>query len=86
MTAPVERSPEGKAIRLCIGCGQRDDHPRHVFVGSQPWHMDCHVLATGCVVCASQLEKCDTSTASDGVIGAELQKRLIALAPTTQEG
>lgn len=70
---------ETKPIRLCIGCGQHDDHPRHVINGQQPWHMDCHALATGCEVCTQQLERCDTSTASDGVIGAELQSRLIAL-------
>jgi hypothetical protein len=86
MTTPVQRTPEGKAVRLCIGCGQTDDHPRHVTTGQQPWHMDCHAMATGCEVCTAQLAACDTSTASDGVIGEVLQKRLIALAPTVQEG
>lgn len=68
-----------KPQRLCIGCGQTDDHPRHVIKGRQPWHMDCHVLATGCASCKRQLAGCDTSEANDGVVGEELQKRLIAL-------
>lgn len=81
-----------KPTRLCIGCGQNDDHPRHVIaLGSSAalWHMDCHVLSTGCEVCKAQLEACDTSTKSDGVVGDELQSRLLALRPdvhATQEG
>jgi len=71
-------------MRLCIGCGQTDDHPRHVIAGSQPWHMDCHSLSTGCEVCTSQLAACGTSTESDGVIGDELRTRLVAL--TEKEG
>lgn len=47
-------------VRPCIGCAQRDDHPRHVLVapdGTQiPWHMDCHALASDCEVCTAQLE------------------------------
>lgn len=72
------------AQRLCIGCGQTDNHPRHVIAGQQPWHMDCHVLATGCDVCTSQLAACDTSTANDGVVGDELRTRLVALTDTKE--
>lgn len=47
------------AIRNCLGCGQSDDHPRHITVvadGTEvAWHMDCHAL-TGCEVCQSTLE------------------------------
>jgi hypothetical protein len=47
-------------VRPCIGCGASDDHPRHVVVVADgtavPWHMDCHALASGCEVCAGQLE------------------------------
>ncbi|MGL5908599.1 MAG: hypothetical protein ACRCZP_01275 [Phycicoccus sp.] len=68
-----------KPMRLCIGCQQTDDHPRHVISGSQPWHMDCHVLATGCGLCSAQLAACDTSTEADGVIGEVLRERLAAL-------
>lgn len=67
------------AQTLCIGCGQTDDHPRHVITGSQPWHMDCHVLATDCPDCSQQLSRCDTNSSNDGVKGAELRKRLKAL-------
>jgi hypothetical protein len=70
--------------RLCIGCGQTDDHPRHVIVGSEPWHMDCHSTATGCETCTAQLEACGTSTESDGIVGAELRSRLVALTATEE--
>ena len=45
-------------VRPCIGCGQTDDHPRHVLVvgdADVPWHMDCHVITTGCALCQHQL-------------------------------
>jgi hypothetical protein len=65
-------------IRVCIGCGQTDDHPRHVVVvgdGSEvPWHMDCHAL-TGCEVCSSQIAN------ADGAKGDELRLHL-----TTKDG
>lgn len=44
-----------------------------------PWHMDCHVLATGCETCAGQLAACDTDAGNDGVKNDELRERLIAL-------
>lgn len=79
---------------MCMGCGQTDDHPKHMFgvIGRNtppgPWHMDCHVLLGGCEECAEQLGKCGTSTANDGVIGRELQKRLISgrASENSQEG
>lgn len=78
------------AVRLCIGCAARDNHPRHVIHtgGEVPalWHMDCHVLATDCELCAAQLAACDTSTAQDGVVGDELRARLLPLNPLHQEG
>lgn len=47
-------------VRTCIGCVQSDDHPRHVIATSDGaslgYHMDCHVIATGCEVCKAQLE------------------------------
>jgi hypothetical protein len=78
-------------VRICAGCQQEDDHPRHVFAvgGGQtppmPWHMDCHVLATGCDTCAEQLAKCDTDPSNDGIKGAELRERLIALRSAVTE-
>jgi hypothetical protein len=65
--------------RICAGCQQTDDAPRHAFAvgGGQtapmPWHMDCHVLATGCETCGEQLRQCD------GAQNDELRERLIAL-------
>jgi len=46
-------------VRTCIGCGQTDDHPRHVIVVGEvdvPWHIDCHVLAAGCAICRHLLD------------------------------
>lgn len=61
-------------LRVCLGCGQTDDHPRHVIAlqdGSDvPWHMDCHALATGCDVCKSQI------AGAEGVTGDELRTHL----------
>jgi hypothetical protein len=65
--------------RICAGCQQTDDAPRHVFavgpaqVPPMPWHMDCHVTATGCETCADQLRQCDNAK------NDELRERLIAL-------
>jgi putative methionine-R-sulfoxide reductase with GAF domain len=43
-------------VRSCLGCGQRDDHPRHTVVippdmAEVPWHMDCHAAITNCELC-----------------------------------
>lgn len=76
----------------CPRCQQIDDHPRHAFgvAAGQPlpvpWHMDCHVIATECELCAEQLVKCDTDPSNDGVKGAELAQRLITLRAQHQEG
>lgn len=61
--------------RTCIGCTKTDDHPRHVIdLGggeSVTWHMDCHVIATGCPdVCAPQIQ------GADGLTGDELRGHL----------
>lgn len=44
--------------RNCLGCGQVDDHPRHVIAlgdGSDVfWHNDCHARSSaGCEHCAA---------------------------------
>ncbi|GAA3878061.1 hypothetical protein GCM10022243_48440 [Saccharothrix violaceirubra] len=68
-----------RLLRTCIGCAQTDDHPRHVVW--QPgdvevtWHMDCHVIATGCPVCEGQL------AGADGLTGDALRAHL-----TTKDG
>lgn len=55
--------------RTCLGCGQTDDHPRHVVTlqdGSDVnWHMDCHRIATGCDVCTEQTAGADGVTGDD---------------------
>lgn len=65
--------------RHCIGCGQRDNHPRHVIGtadgGQILWHMDCHVIATGCETCKMQLAE------ANGVIGDKLREHLVSLEP-----
>jgi len=61
-------------VRTCIGCGQTDDHPRHVIylrTGEDvTWHIDCHALATGCATCTTQ-----TKTAK-GATGDKLRAHL----------
>jgi hypothetical protein len=80
--------------RICAGCQQTDDAPRHTFgvageVDRQqlplPWHLDCHVLATGCENCIEALRQCGTDASNDGVKNDELRARLIALRNDTQE-
>lgn len=61
----------------CIGCGQRDDHPKHVLLVNADhttvnWHMDCHSRSgDGCEVCTSQI-----AGKPAGTIGAELREHL----------
>lgn len=47
----------GLIVRSCVGCGQTDDHPRHVIAlrdgTTMDWHMDCHAN-NGCQSCAHQ--------------------------------
>lgn len=65
-------------VRMCLGCGQSDDHPRHVVVvqdGTEvPWHMDCHAM-TGCGICTEQI------SGADGATGDALRQHL-----TTKDG
>jgi hypothetical protein len=53
-------------IRDCVGCGQTDDHPRHVHAlpdgSTANFHMDCCAIIRRCEVCKAQL---------DGVGGVE---------------
>lgn len=48
-------------LRNCIGCGQIDDHPRHVIglPGGEDvfWHNDCHARSSAaCSICAAVVE------------------------------
>jgi len=68
--------------RTCIGCTKTDDHPRHVvYVGDESevtWHMDCHVIATGCEVCEQQI------AAAKGAKGDQLRDHLLKTGPNAK--
>ena len=69
-------------IRNCIGCGGKDDHPRHVMAvgdGNVNWHMDCHVLATNCDVCVAQLD--DAGGVAGNPKGQKLRDHLVTTGP-----
>lgn len=73
-------------IRNCIGCAQSDDHPRHVMaVGDADvnWHMDCHVIATGCEVCTAQLA--DVGGIEGNPKGQQLRDHLVTTGPTADK-
>lgn len=75
--ASASSEPITTRVRLCVGCAQHDDHPRHVIATAPgqvaEWHMDCHVIATGCEVCTQQI-----ADAAD-VKGDDLRAHLLAL-------
>lgn len=60
----------GRALRGCVGCGQTDDHPRHVIDSGADlpivWHLDCHANA-GCESCAAQ-----TKGLTAGSVGSKM--------------
>jgi hypothetical protein len=64
-----------RPVRTCIGCGQSDDHPKdQVVLGAGEsvfWHMDCHVIATGCESCRAQI------AGADGATGSALHRHLM---------
>jgi hypothetical protein len=64
-------------VRTCIGCGQIDDHPRHVIAlldgSTVTWHHDCHAIATGDPVSAA--------VAASGLTGDELRDHIVANDP-----
>ena len=66
-------------LRNCIGCGQVDDHPRHVIdVGGVDtyWHHDCHALATG--------DPVSQAVADSGLTGDELREHILENDPAGQ--
>ena len=73
MTAPAS----DLVTSTCLGCGQTDDHPKHVVVitadhVSVAWHMQCHAASSaGCDVCTEQ-----TANAA-GLTGDALRNHLI---------
>jgi hypothetical protein len=73
-------------VRTCIGCGQQDDHPRHVIDAGGTdvtWHMDCHVFAAGCEVCKHQLD--GVGGAKGNPKGDKLRAHLQSLPPVEVE-
>jgi hypothetical protein len=76
--APAPTPPPAVVQTTCIGCGQNDNHPKHVVViddthESVAWHMDCHSRAsTPCPVCTTQ------TAGASGVTGDDLRAHLIA--------
>lgn len=70
-------------VRTCIGCAQTDDHPRHVEAVASGadvnWHLDCHVIATGCESCTGQLA--DVGGVSGNPKGQALRDHLITTGP-----
>lgn len=75
-----------RPVRRCgglgVGCGQSDDHPRHVVEvpGSDDvaYHLDCHAAA-GCASCQAQV------SGADGATGAQMLDHILANAPAPQE-
>jgi len=65
-------------VRTCISCTQTDDHPKDIVDHGTfmvVWHLDCHVIATGCPSCKILL------AAADGAKGDELRVHLVSLPP-----
>jgi hypothetical protein len=75
-TIGVDASGQERPMRVCtpehngmqIGCGQTDDHPRHVIEnpGGEDIsvHIDCHAAA-GCISCKAQAEGAKGKTGAD---------------------
>jgi hypothetical protein len=67
-------------VTTCVGCGQVDDHPKHVTVVNDGqhtdvrWHHDCHAAANPpCSVCASIME-----AGAAGKTGEDLRAHIVA--------
>jgi hypothetical protein len=56
-------------VRPCLGCGQSDDHPRHVIdldgQNVANWHHDCHSVITNCELCAPIVKGAKGKTGDD---------------------
>lgn len=67
---------------LGVGCGQSDDHPKHLMEvpGGEDvrYHLDCHAAA-GCQSCQGQV------SGSDGATGQQMLDHILANAPTLEE-
>lgn len=74
-------------VRPCLGCGQYDDDPRHVWAlpdgGTAPYHMACCAMARDCEVCAAQLE--DVGGVQASPKGDELRQHLVRTGPGAKQ-
>lgn len=66
-------------VLTCLGCGQADDHPKHIhglLDGSDAvWHHDCHARSSAaCAICAAVV-------ASSTAKGDELREHIRANNP-----
>lgn len=64
--------------RTCLGCGIRDDHPKHVIGtvdgNSVAYHLDCHAASEGgCPSCAAQRD------GAEDLRGAEFREHITSL-------
>lgn len=71
MSAPV-----ANPVKTCLGCGQNDDHPKHVVTlpdhSETTWHNDCHSRANpSCEICTHVVAH------SDGRQGDELRAHIV---------
>ncbi|WFG44383.1 hypothetical protein [Pseudonocardia alni] len=87
MTLAKDMIGGGRPMRPCsglgIGCGQVDDHPRHVIdTGTDEdvqFHLDCHAAA-GCASCAEQI-----ASRPKNATGQKLLDHLLEQAPTVSQ-
>lgn len=53
----------------CLGCGQSDDHPKHVIdldgTNLARWHYACHASVAGCEICVPIAEAAMGKTGED---------------------
>lgn len=66
-------------IRLCVGCKQSDDHPRHdEIIQIAPelieasWHLDCCALIKKCESCAARI------VGAEGKTGNEMRSHIVS--------
>lgn len=67
-------------VTKCVGCGQSDDHPKHVVVVDDGqhtdvrWHVDCHSAANPpCEICVSIMD-----AGAAGKTGETLREYILA--------
>lgn len=77
-------TPEPMPLSTCIGCGQTDDHPKHIDERGGGievrWHMDCHVISLGS---GGEPGHCDICTprrvGADGLTGDTFRTHILTI-------